>query len=97
MAERTRENSNGCWPNSTDVIAFRLGYLQATCDRILAQVTAMQTAPPKMSGLPSWLANLQDWSKRIELVHKLYRVLVWSRVVLWPAYVIGGMRYLGWL
>jgi hypothetical protein len=43
------------------------------------------------------LAQVQEWARRIELVHKLYRVIVWSRAVLWPAYVIGGLRWLGWL
>jgi hypothetical protein len=53
--------------------------------------------PPKRSGLIAIWDRLHDLSKKFELAHKLWRVLVWSRVVLWPAYVIGGMKWLGWL
>lgn len=41
--------------------------------------------------------RLKEWSERFELVHKVYRALVWSRVVSWPIYAYGGLRWLGWL
>lgn len=53
--------------------------------------------PPKRSGLIATWDRLHELSKRFELAHKLWRILVWSRVVLWPAYIIGGMKWLGWL
>jgi len=74
---------------------------QASMERLILMTGQLLEASrmaqsPQTSG-PSMWSGLHDWSKRIELAHKLYRLLVWSRIVLWPAYVIGGMRYLGWL
>jgi hypothetical protein len=70
--------------------------------QVLEAIRAMgkpTQAPP--SGLMQILAmrwsTLQELSKRFELAHKLWRILVWSRVVLWPAYIIGGLKWLGWL
>jgi hypothetical protein len=88
-------------------LSWRLGFMQAKNDRDHARTQSMvkevlgmlqQTAPPpKRSGLIAIWDRLHDLSKKFELAHKLWRVLVWSRVVLWPAYVIGGMKWLGWL
>jgi hypothetical protein len=58
------------------LVAFRLGYLQATCNQIKSMVAAMQaqqTAPP--SGPPSLLSKLRALVKDIELLHKLF--VVW--------------------
>jgi hypothetical protein len=43
------------------------------------------------------LAQVLEWARRVEFLAKVYRVVVWSRAVLWPAYVLGGLRWLGWL
>jgi hypothetical protein len=43
------------------------------------------------------LTQVLEWGRRVEFLAKVYRVVVWSRAVLWPAYVIGGLRGLGWL
>lgn len=100
MAERKSPmpNTEGSWPRSIDCVMFRLGYLQATCDRILKAVTAMQTAPTPTSGLmPQW-RWLKDRLAELVLLQK-----AWSawRTISWPVsfgswgYIVG--RALGWL
>lgn len=62
---------------------------------ILTHVAAQKPSPARKSG-HLW-GRLKVLNERFELVHKLYRALVWSRVVFWPAYAYGGLRWLGWL
>lgn len=98
MAERETKTpmSPDCWPRASDVIAFRLGYLQATCDQILALVTALQ-ADPKASGHPI-LSHLRRWAGDVMLLHKLW--VAWRTVSLPAGLASWGYiaaRWLGWL
>jgi hypothetical protein len=75
---------------------FRLGYLQATCDRILKAVTATPAATPT-SGLAQW-RWLKDRLAEFVLLQKAWAA--W-RAISWPVsisswgYIVG--RALGWL
>ena len=92
--ERTTPKSKGCWPRASDVAFFQIGYKLGLITQKLDQLIAMQTAPPTKTKFGQMiLTNISAWSKRIELAHKLY---LWSRLVLWPAY-IGFLRWLGLL
>ena len=79
-------------PHSRDALMFRVGYLQSTCDQILARVTAQRS-----TATPSIWTRMHELSRKADLAHKLYKVLVWSRLVSWPTYAYLGLRWLGWL
>ena len=63
---------------------------------ITTQPTAMQTP-----GISPWWAKLYQSAKHIsehyELAQRLYRAYLWSRLVFWPAYGYGALKWLGWL
>ncbi len=94
----TKTSDTSC-NGSLMLVAFRLGYLQATCNQILTRVAAMQsqqTAPP--SGPKSLIGSLRAWAADFLLLHK-----VWSawRAIRWPAsigmWAAAGAKWLGWL
>lgn len=98
MAEYTprMKTSDTSCNSSLMLVAFRLGYLQATCNQILAKVVAMQgqqTAPPPKSGLPI-LSRWRAWAADFVLLHKL---LVTMRVVGWSGAALTLWAWLGWL
>lgn len=64
---------------------------------LLQQLLARQSSTSSGPGLTNrFLESLTAVSKKVDLVHKLYRLWVWSRYVRWPAYVYGALRYVGW-
>lgn len=83
MAEHTHQTktSDASCSSSLMLVAFRLGYLQATCNQILARVSAMSapTAPPP-SG-PSLWTTAKEYLTGFVLLHK-----AWSawRAISWP-------------
>ena len=65
---------------------------------LLQQIITRQTSSPRSGpGMPiRFMETMADISKKIDLVHKLYRLWVWSRLVRWPAFAYGALKYIGW-
>jgi hypothetical protein len=104
MGEHTspKANIDGSWPRPNDLVLFRLGYLQRTCDLILAEVRARPSSPPSASipsGPGTWgriCGRTRDWV--VETLHRLWQL--WRRLREWPWGVLGwalygGLRWLG--
>jgi hypothetical protein len=93
----TKTSDSSC-NGSLMVMAFRLGYLQATCNQILAKVVAMQaqpTAPPPPPGPPSPWTTMKDYAKDFVLLTKLWAALrsgPWG-ILAWLGY--GLLKWLG--
>jgi hypothetical protein len=90
------KTSDASCNSSLMLVAFRLGYLQATCNQILAKVAAMQpmsTEPPR-SGRMKLLSKLRAWASDFLLLHKLF--VAWRAVSI-PAAGYTAARWLGLL
>jgi hypothetical protein len=86
--------------SSLMLVAFRLGYLQATCNQILAKVAAMQaqpTAPPPPPG-PSILKHIKTVLDLLGVAYKALPVIRWVMAINFFGWLAKqGARLLGWL
>lgn len=86
---KTKTSDNSC-SSSLMLVAFRLGFLQATCNQILAKVGAMQTpAAPPSGPETSWLSRMKDHLDRFETLQRVWRK---GREL----YKSGPWTFLGW-
>ena len=84
-------------PHSRDALMFRVGYLQSTCDQMQSTCDKILARVTGSTATPSIWVRVHELSRKADLAHKLYKVLVWSRLVSWPTYAYLGLRWLGWL
>ena len=75
-------------------ISYKIGYLQRTCDQILAAVTARPTEPEAtQSGLAAWWRRAKDALSNILLLYRAWRV--W-RAISWPVSAAIWAKLLGY-
>ena len=84
VAQATRERNS-----------VMLGQMALLLQQIFGALTDMQSTRTGRTG-QNMVDSLIAISKKVDLVHKLYRFWVWSRLVRWPAFAYGALKYIGW-
>ena len=93
MGDPTTPNLTDSPPRSVD-ISYQLGYLQATCDQILAELRSRNLTHSPTYGLTIF-RRLREAYDHFERFHKIVSVM---RAVRWGSLgwtVYGSLRWLG--